>query len=296
MKTIFLTGATGFVGTEILKELLKNGYHVKVLVRDKRRLKVENPNIEVMIGDILDFKAVSEGVRGCDAVINLVGIIREYPKKEVTFNNMHVVATKNLVDAAKKHGVKRFVHMSANGTRKDAVTLYHRTKYMAEEYIIDNKLDYTILRPSLIYGKNDSFINMLNDMMKRLPVFAYFGDGSYPLQPVSVEEVAEIFVRCLEVDATINQIYSVCGKDLFTYRELLNIIMEITGRKRLLVPVPEVFVEIGIALFGKFSWFPITKDQFLMLKEGNTCNDKKIFEITGVKMRDFKQTLAGYLR
>jgi len=213
MKNI-LTGATGFVGTEILKELLKNDYRVKVLVRDKKRLKVENSNIEVIIGDILDLKAVSDGVKGTDAVINLVGIIREEPKKGVTFHNMHVVATKNLVDAAKEHGVKRFIQMSANGTRKDAVTLYHRTKYMAEEYIISNKLDYTILRPSLIYGENDTFINMLNDMMKKFPVFAYLGDGSYPLQPVSVKEVSEIFVRCIEIDATINQIYSVCGKDV----------------------------------------------------------------------------------
>ncbi|MEF3254010.1 MAG: complex I NDUFA9 subunit family protein [Deferribacterales bacterium] len=296
MKKVFLTGATGFVGTEILKELLKTGYEVKVLVRDEKRLKIRDPRISIVKGDVLDFKSLADGVAGSDLVINLVGIIREITEKGVTFENMHFIATKNCVDAAVQSGVKRFIQMSANGTRKDAVSNYHKTKYKAEEYLVNSGLVYTILRPSLIYGENDSFINMLNDMMKKLPVFSYFGDGSYPMQPVSVYEVAEVFIKCIDNEKTYQKIFSVCGKELLTYKELLRIIMEVTGRKRLLLSVPEFFIDLGISIFGNYRWFPITRDQFIMLKEGNVCENREIFDITGVRLRDFKETLKGYLK
>ncbi len=296
MKTVFLTGATGFVGTEILKTLLDKGYRVKALVRDVSKLAVKDERIEIVKGDILDAESVNRGIVGSDVVINLVGIIREFPDKGVTFENMHFVATKNVVDAAKVNKIQRFIQMSANGTRKDAVSNYHKTKYRAEEYLKNSGLTYTILRPSLIYGEKDSFINMLNDFMKKLPMFSYFGDGSYPMQPISVKEVAEIFVKSIDNENTYNKTFSVCGKDVFTYKQLLYIIMEITGRKRLLLSVPEFFIEMGIGLFGSFSWFPITRDQFIMLKEGNVCDNDEIFKITGVEKKDFKEHLKSYLK
>lgn len=296
MKTVFLTGATGFVGTEILKTLLDKGYRVKAFVRDVSKLAVNDERIEIVKGDILDAESVHKGIVGSDVVINLVGIIREFPDKGITFENMHFIASKNVVDAAKANNIQRFIQMSANGTRKDAVSNYHKTKYKAEEYLVNSGLTYTILRPSLIYGEKDSFINMLNDFMKKLPIFSYFGDGSYPMQPVSVKEVAEIFVKSIDNENTYNKIYSVCGKDVFTYKQLLQIIMEVTGRKRLLLSVPEFFIEMGINLFGSFSWFPITRDQFIMLKEGNVCDNDEIFRITGVEKKDFKEHLKSYLK
>ncbi|MCA1926902.1 MAG: complex I NDUFA9 subunit family protein [Calditerrivibrio sp.] len=296
MKKVFLTGATGFVGSEILKKLIEKGYYVKALVRNRNSIKISSGNLEISEGDILNYQSVKNGVAGSDVVINLVGIIREIPYKNVTFENMHFVATKNCVDAAKELNVNRFIQMSANGTRENAVSQYHKTKYKAERYLVESGLNYTILRPSLIYGENDSFINMLNDIMKKVPIFSYFGDGSYPMQPVSVYEVAEIFVNCIEKDETIGGIYPICGDKKFTYKELLNSIMEVTGRKRVLLPVPEFFVEVGITFFGNFSWFPITKDQFTMLKEGNVCDNSDIFNVTGVEKRDFKEVLRGYLK
>jgi NADH dehydrogenase len=228
MKKVFLTGATGFVGSEILKKLVEKGYIVKVLVRDEKRLKVRSENIEIALGDILDAESVLKGISGCDVAINLVGIIREFPERNVTFENMHFVATKNVVDAAKKAGVSRFIQMSANGTRHDAVSNYHKTKYKAEEYLKSSNLVYTIFRPSLIYGENDSFINMLNNFMKKTPIFSYFGDGGYLMQPVSVTEVADIFVNSIDLEKTYNRTFSICGGEVFSYKQLLKIIMEVT--------------------------------------------------------------------
>ncbi|KAA0257024.1 complex I NDUFA9 subunit family protein [Deferribacter autotrophicus] len=293
---IFLTGGTGFVGTEILKTLLKYGYEPIVLVRDPVRLKVKDDRIQIVVGDALKPESYSDALKDVDTVIHLVGIIREFPSKGVTFEKMHYEATKLLVDETVKANVKRFIHMSANGAREDGVTTYHKTKFRAEEYVRNSGLTYTIFKPSIIYGPDDSFINMLNDFMKKMPVFSYFGDGSYPMQPVSVYEVAEIFVKSIENEKTFNKTFTVCGNKILSYKEILKLIMEITGRKRVLIPVPEFIIDFAIKLFGKFSWFPIARDQFEMLREGNTCENNEIFQIMGIIQKDIEKTLSDYLK
>ncbi|MGA1847085.1 complex I NDUFA9 subunit family protein [Deferribacter abyssi] len=292
---VFLTGSTGFVGTEILRELLKCGYDPVVLIRDSARLKVKDEKIQIIEGDILKPESYSNALKNVDVVIHLVGIIREFPSKRITFERMHYEATKLLVNETKKANVKRFLHMSANGAREDSVTVYHKTKFKAEEYVRNSGLIYTIFKPSVIYGPEDSFINMLNNFMKKMPVFSYFGDGSYPMQPVSVYEVAEIFVKSIENEKTFNKTFTVCGNRILSYKEILRLIMEVTGRKRVLISVPEFIIDFAIKLFGKFSWFPIARDQFEMLKEGNTCENNEIFQLLGVFQRDIENTLYDYL-
>jgi len=294
-ETVFLTGSTGFVGSEVLKELLKKNYRVKVLVRDKSRLKENSADIVPVEGDVLDPESFGKEMEDVGTVIHLVGIIREFPAQGMTFEKLHFEATKNVVDAAVNNSVKRFIQMSANGARENAVTDYHKTKYKAEEYVRNSGLTYTIFRPSLIYGPGDSFVNMLADMIKKLPVFSYFGKGDYKMQPVSVYEVAEIFLESIPVSTMYGKTYSLCGDKVYTYRELLNIIMDVIGKKRLLISVPEAFVTAGITVFGGFSWFPITKDQFIMLKGGNVCADDEAFEETNVKKRNMKELLETYL-
>lgn len=293
--TVFLTGATGFVGNEVLKQLVNRNYRVKVLVRDKGKLNEVSSDIIPVEGDVLDQESFSKEMDDVETVIHLVGIIREFPSQGVTFEKLHYQATKNVVDIAVNSSVKRFIHMSANGARENAATAYHKTKYRAEEYVRNSGLTYTIFRPSLIYGPGDSFINMLADMIKKLPVFSYFGKGDYKMQPVSVYEVAEIFVKCITVPTMYGKTYSVCGGRVYTYRELLNIIMNVINKKRLLISVPESFVSAGIAVFGRFSWFPITKDQFIMLKEGNVCDNDEAFRETGVEQKNIQSILKTYL-
>lgn len=296
MKNIFLTGATGFIGSEILELLLKRGYEVTALVRDERKINTRHPHLHLLKGDILRPETYHGGMNGIDAVVHLVGIIREYPKKGVTFENMHYKATVNVVDEAVKNSVGRFVHMSANGTREDAVSDYHKTKYVAEEYVKKSGLTYTILRPSVVYGPRDMFINMLNNFMKLTPVFSYFGDGGYKMQPVSVYEVAELFVNCIENSKSFNKTYTVCGKRVLTYKDILKTIMEVTGKRRFLFSVPENVIKTLVKFFGKTTWFPITTDQFIMLTEGNVCNNTDVFEDMDVQMKDINEVLRGYLK
>jgi len=291
MKKVFVTGGTGFVGSYVISRLIEKGVHVKALVRNK----ASHPDAEAVRGDILRPETYSDSLKDVDAVINLVGIIREFPSKGITFENMHYIAAKNVADAAKTAGVSRFIHMSANGTRKNAVSGYHITKYMAEEYIKESGLDFTIFRPSLIYGKGDSFISMLAGYMRKTPVFTYFGDGSYPMQPVSVYEVADAFTEAVFRDSSIGKTYPLCGNRVYSYKELLIEIAAAMNKNITLIPVPEVFIKAGIALFGGFSFFPITKDQFTMLKEGNTCPEMTAFSELGIEFRNFSEEIKKYI-
>ncbi|WP_022851364.1 complex I NDUFA9 subunit family protein [Limisalsivibrio acetivorans] len=288
---VFLTGSTGFVGSRVMQELLDQGYEVKALVRDK-----EVPEgVEAVRGDILEPESFEGALGDVDAVIHLIGIIREFPAKGVTFEKLHYQASVNIIDAAERAGIKRFIHMSANGSRADAVSDYHKTKYKAEEHLRNSSLEWTIMRPSLIYGPGDSFINMLAGYMRKAPAFTYFGDGSYPMQPVSVHEVAEIFVNSIKTPETVGKLYPVCGNRVFTYKHLLKKIMHAIDRGMPLLPVPEFAVSFGITLFGGLSFFPITRDQFIMLTEGNTCEDREVFDTVDVTERNFDEEIKTYL-
>ena len=293
---IFLTGASGFVGKEILKRLLEKDYNVFALIRDEKKLNITHENLTLVNGDILKVDTYKNALSNCDAIINLVGIIREYPKRGITFYKLHFEATKNLVDLAKQFHIKRFIQMSANGTRENAVSNYHKTKYMAENYVIKSDLDYTIFRPSVVYGPGDEFINMLNSMMKRTFLFTYFGDGGYKMQPVSVYEVAELFVNAIENRNTFKKIYSVCGNKVLTYKELLQLIIRITNKKVFLFSIPEIFISIFVKIFGNTTFTPITTDQFIMLKEGNICKDDNIFNELGVRQLPIEDVLKSYLK
>jgi NADH dehydrogenase len=293
---IFLTGASGFVGKEILKRLLEKDYNVFALVRDEKKLNITHENLTLVNGDILKVDTYNNALSNCDAIINLVGIIREYPKRGITFYKLHFEATKNLVDLAKQFHIKRFIQMSANGTRENAASNYHKTKYMAENYVIKSDLDYTIFRPSVVYGPGDEFINMLNSMIKRTFLFTYFGDGGYKMQPVSVYEVAELFVNAIENRNTFKKIYSVCGNKVLTYKELLQLIIRITNKKVFLFSIPEIFISIFVKIFGNTTFTPITTDQFIMLKEGNICKDDNIFNELGVRQLPIEDVLKSYLK
>ena len=294
MKRVLVTGATGFVGNEVPKSLSKHGYAPVALVRKGSEHKLRS-EAETVFGDVLDKESLINALDGIYAVINLVGIIREVPSKGVTFENMHYLASANTAQTAKEKGVKRFIQMSANGTRKDAVSQYHITKQKGEDAVKAAGLNYTIFRPSLIYGPHDSFINMLVRFMKMTPVFSYFGDGSYPMAPVYVGDVADCFVKAIDTPDTSGMIYPLCGKEEFTYKHLLRLVAKAIDKNIILLPVPEFAVKAGIALFGRTNWFPITKDQFIMLTEGNVCSTDDAFRILKVDRCNFFSKIDSYL-
>ncbi|MDX2495269.1 MAG: complex I NDUFA9 subunit family protein, partial [Desulfuromusa sp.] len=218
---VFITGGSGFVGREIIQQLLAANHSVRALVRTADSLNNFN-GIETVLGDTTHPATLRDQLSGCDAVIHLVGIIREFPGKGITFKKLHAESTENMLQAAEEQGVKRYLQMSANGTRENSVTDYHKTKWVAEEMVRQSNLDWTIFRPSLIYGSEDQFINMLAQLIRYLPVVPVMGDGQYQLQPVSVIDVATGFVTALDKPETSTKTYQCCGSEAFSYDQLLD--------------------------------------------------------------------------
>jgi uncharacterized protein YbjT (DUF2867 family) len=268
---IFLAGGTGFVGGHVRCALLEKGHELRVLTH--RRLACSEPGIEAVEGDVTRPETLGAAMQGCGAVINLVGIIREFPARGITFEKLHVAATKNLLAAARHAGIRRFIQMSALGARPGAVALYHQTKYRAEEEIRASDLDWTIFRPSVIYGPKDDFINKLAELVRNFPFVPVIGDGLYRLQPIDGNDVARCFAMALDIPETVGQSYGLCGRDRITYLELLEIIARTLGKRSvrtLNVPVP--FMKLAASLLQRLSFFPVTTDQITMLLEESICD------------------------
>jgi NADH dehydrogenase len=290
---IFIAGGTGFVGEYVLEALHKYGHEIRLLVH-KRSPRVSG-NIVQVEGDVTRLESFESAADGCDAVINLVGIIREFPLRGVTFERLHVLATTNVLAATHKAGIRRYLQMSALGTRPDAVSCYYKTKFQAEEFVRSSGLDATILRPSLIYGPNDAFINMLAGQLRLAPIMPVIGSGTYRLQPIHVGDVARCFALALEMPETIGQCYDLCGNDRLTYLELLDAVASAMGTSKPLKPrLPLELMKLVVPIMQHIPRFPITMDQMQMLIEENICDGcwKKTFSF---EPRDFRESIREYL-
>lgn len=299
---VFLTGATGFVGKGMLARLQAEGHETVCLIRPGSDGKVRRDgtgkeNTSYVTGDLSDSEALEKGMAGCDAVIHLVGIIREQPGKGVTFSRIHVEGTRQVVEAAKRAGIRRFIHMSALGSREGASSAYHRTKYEAEQLVQASGIPYVIFRPSVIFGPGDEFVNMLADLV-RLPVTPVLGTGSYLLQPVARETVADVFVQALTLPAATNRIYETGGPEAISYEQILDYIGEALGKRRVRkIHIPLSLMKPAINLMEGFSFFPITNTQLTMLLEGNACQDGQLlYDTFATDKVDFLEGISSYLK
>ena len=281
---IFVTGGTGFVGSEVLSQLTSAGHEVMALVRRGSAEKLpKSDKIRFHIGDVTDAESLHDGIKGCDAVIHLVGIIRAYPDEGVTFKRLHVDATQNVLNAAISVGVKRYLHMSANGARPDSEIDYQRTKWQAEENVRSSGLNSTIFRPTLIFGTGSDFLETLADLVRRLPVVPVFGDGQYRIQPVAVEQVAETFVKALDKKEAINETYLLGGGKSYSYDTILDLVGHALGKKSVhKVHQPISLVKPIVSMLDGFDKFPITEDQLKMLIEGNECDSEPWAKVFGI--------------
>jgi len=279
---VFVTGATGFVGRTVIQALRAEGYVVRCLVRrgsepDLRGVEA----IERVEGDVLSRQTLEEGMAGCDAVVHLVGIIREHGPTNTTFYRVHVQGTGNVVAAAASVGVRRYIHMSALGAREGARSRYHQTKWAAEEAVHACSLPWTIVRPSVIYGRGDGFVSLLVWVVRRLPVVPLIVGGR--LQPVPVEQVAQGVARALSRPSAVKQTYEVGGPDRVTLGELVDLIGKVLGRRRILkFNVPRGVVWAATRVLHRLPYFPLTPDQLLMLEEDNVCDPAPFFSTFGL--------------
>ena len=284
---VFLTGATGFVGKTLLQRLLKDGHAVRAALRGNgtgARLVQgfhKKGDFQYVAGDVVSAKGLEEGMDGCDAVIHLVGIIVE--KGSNTFAGVHHLGTRNVVDAARKNGIRRFVHMSAVGARADGVADYQKTKWRGEEEVRHSGIPYCILRPSLIFG-HGGFVDEMAGVMRQAPFFRPVpGDGRPKFRPVSNDDVALCFTGALTNDAATGQTIGLGGADELTLNQVLNEIAMSAGIRKPAVNIPMPLMKIGARFAQLLPTPPVTLSQLRMLEEGSTCDNepmKRIFNFT----------------
>lgn len=284
---VFVVGGTGFVGQEVVRRLLLRGHTPLVLARKPRPL----PQGAVLVeGDIA--REVPD-LEGAEAAIYLAGIIRE---RGQTFRAVHVEGVRNLLRAMERAGVGRLLHMSALGARPEAPSRYHRTKAEGEALVRQSGLSHAIFRPSLIFGPGDEFFGgVLRGLVcTPLPFVPLIGDGSFPFRPVYVGDVAEVFVGALE--RGLEGIYDLVGPKEYTFRELLQLVMEVLGRRKPFLSLPLWLMDRLVPLLSPLPISPLTLDQYLMLKEGNTAPFPEALRELLPAPQALEEILSRYLR
>jgi len=293
---LLVTGGTGFVGGHLIRRLQQEGLPARVLTRHPDRAQtLREIGVEIVPGDILDEPSLEKAAEGIERVIHLVGIIQEAPG--MTFRDVHVEGTRNVIAAAKKAGVRHLFYQSALGTRPGAKSDYHRTKWEAEELVRQSGIPHTILRPSLIYGAGDKFTVRLSEILKLSPIMPVIGSGKSRVQPIYIDDVVSCIVKVMTGDAFLNEIYEIGGPDQLTYEEVTKTIAEAMGINRPAVHVPLLFLKpMARALETLLPNPPLTTNQLVMLQEDNVCSMRDIRDAFGIEPLAFREGLRKFIR
>ena len=293
---VFLTGATGFVGSHILARLLANGSAIRALVRQHGTLPIPtgSAKVEEVEGEI-NSENMAERIAGCDAVINLIGII--YQRGAATFEKVHHLGTRNLVQAALQSGVKRVVQMSALGARPANATAYHTTKFAAEEEVRNSGIPFVVLRPSLIVGPGSAFIQQMVEVMRAAPfVRPVPGTGKYRFRPVHVDDVAECFAQSLTNPQSIGKTIDLVGSEELSLDEIGDAIAECLQIRKTVVHMPMPLMKIAAALFSILPIKPpVSSVQLRMMEEGSTADSTPMKRIFHIEPQAFRAGLHKYL-
>ena len=305
IRRVGLFGGTGFVGSYLVDALLAADMQPALLVREGSESKVRHRDRCIVVdGDVDDTDAIERVADGSDAIIYNIGILREFPDRGITFDRLQDEAARRVIDTAAAKGVRRFLLMSANGV-KPGGTLYQRTKYNAEAHLKDTDLDWTIFRPSVLFGDPRGRMEFATQLSAEiidspLPAPLFYagllplGAGKFPMSPVHVTDVAAAFVRALQDPATIGQTYHLGGPETLSWKEILSRLAAAKGRKKLMLPAPALGVMAAAALLDRFEAFPITRDQIRMLLEGNACPPDDL-ETLGIEPQRFSGDALRYL-
>lgn len=268
--TLLLVGGSGFVGRHLVNRLVSQGYRVLVPTRqrDRARHLFLLPTVDVIETDVGDPTVLGRLATGVDAVINLSGIIAE--SGALTFDRVHVELTRNVVTACRAGGVRRLLHMSALNADSEGPSRYLRSKGDAEAIVASSGLDWTIFQPSVIFGREDRFLNLFARVMRMLPVMALAGADAR-FAPVYVGDVAQCFVQALHDDRTVNMRYPLCGPAVYTLRELVRYVGTLTGRQRPVVGLPSGLGMLQAALLERLPGKLMTRDNLASMQRDSVC-------------------------
>ena len=291
---VLLTGATGFVGGHLLRRLISDGHTVRALVREGGAKLSSPPGVETVAGDVVENIGLDQGMKGCDAVIHLVGIIAE--TRGATFERVHHLGTRNVVEAAKRSGIGRFIQMSALGARADGVAEYQVSKWKGEEAVRQSGIPFCILRPSLIFGPGDGFVTQMLDVMRKaVLVRPVPGNGRPKFRPILIDDVAGCFSKALTTPAATGNTIDLGGGEELTLNEVLAEIADWAGIRKpaLHVPMP-IMMTVAAVAQNVLPRPPVTTGQLRMLREGSTCDPQPMMRIFSMQPAGFREGLRRY--
>jgi len=263
---VCVLGGSGFVGRHVCHQLVTQGYRVTVPTRDRERAKslITLPTADVLTADVHDPATLKRVVRGCDAVINLIGVLHDANGKG-SFRQAHVDLARKVTDACRQRGVRRLVHMSALNAAVNAQSAYLRSKGEAEAIVRESGLCYTIFRPSVIFGREDRFLNLFAKLLRFMPVIV-LGSPNARFQPVYVEDVARIFTEGLTRLDSFGRSYDLAGPKAYTLRELVAWAGEVTGHRRRIIGLNETLSYWQARVIELLPGKLITRDNYYSMK------------------------------
>ncbi len=290
-KLITVFGGSGFVGRHLVSALAKRGHRIRVAVRRPDLALHLQPlgtvsQIQPIQANLRYPGSIAAAVKGADAVINLVGILAESGRQ--TFSSVQAEGARNVAKACQDEGITNFVQMSALGADSNSSSVYAQTKAYAEQIAVQLVPTATIIRPSIVFGPEDNFFNQFAGLARMLPALPLIGGGDTRFQPVFVGDVAEIIAKAIDGEVKSGTTYELGGPDIMTFKEILQYILDITGRKRLLVPIPFSVAMVQAAIM---EWLPgqmLTRDQVRLLQQDNVVSQDAIMErrtLEGVGMK-----------
>lgn len=298
MRPVLVTGAAGLVGSHACAELTRAGFKVRALVRNpaKAAMRLAHLPVEFFVGDIRNAASLERAMSGAGTVVHLAAIAIE--RAGQSYEDVNTDATRLLAQAARAARVERFIHMSQNGADSNSPHRFLRSKGLAEDAVKQSRLAYTVLRPSVIFGPEDEFVNVLARLVRLTPfVFPLPDGGSARFQPIAVQDVAKAVRLSIERLGTRGGIYSIGGPAPLTLREMTERILAAMGAKRKIVGVPVKAMRPLIALLGKvLPNPPVTAGLLDLLSLDNTVPSNALIEVFGITPVPFAPEELQYLR
>ncbi|MFD1569308.1 complex I NDUFA9 subunit family protein [Halorubrum laminariae] len=293
---VLVAGGTGFIGSYLCRALADGGHEVTALSRSAS----DTPEgVDAAVGDVTDYDSIVDAVDGQDAVVNLVALSPLFEPKggNVMHDRIHRGGTENLVRAAEEGGVDRFVQLSALGADPNGTTAYIRAKGEAEAIVRESDLDWTIFRPSVVFGDGGEFVSFTKRLKGMfapgVPLYPLPGGGKTRFQPIHVEDLVPLLVAALEADEHVGETYEIGGPERLTLRQVTDLVYEAEKRGVTIVPLPMPLAKIGLSVLGAVPGFPMGPDQYRSLQFDNTTADNDI-DAFGVDAAELT-TLSGYL-
>ncbi|EJN58598.1 complex I NDUFA9 subunit family protein [Halogranum rubrum] len=290
---VLVIGGSGFIGTNLSRELVDRGHDVTVLARNPEDDELPD-SVKTVSGDVTDYDSIEGAFEGQNAVIFLVALSPLFKPKggDQKHLEIHLGGTENAVKAAEAHDVKRFIQMSALGADPDGPTAYIRAKGQAENVVQASELKWTIFRPSVVFGEGGEFVSFTKKLAPPY-VTPLPGGGKTRFQPIWVDDLVPMLADALDDDAHVGKTYEVGGPERLTLAEVAKLAHGADGRSVTVVPIPMGLAGVGLSIGGMLPGFPMGSDQYRSLKFDNTTSDNDVGAFDRAEA-DLK-TLSTYL-